>query len=481
LKANRAMKHLKTLNQFALGFVIAAVLAGLSWSAAQAANVFSQTGDLYTGRYGHTATLLPSGKVLIAAGIRYIPSPYGGFYISVSLGSAELYDPASGLCSPSGSLATARDDHAVTLLPNGKVLVAGGYSSDGETSATLASAELYDPATGGWTSTRSLGAARRGATAILLPNGKVLIAGGIGESNKLASAELYDPATGTWSSTGSLGAARQGATATLLANGKVLVVEGTDHNGFALASAELYNPATGTWSATGSLAAPRRAATATLLANGKVLAVGGIGNTSLTSGSAELYDPTTGAWSSTGSLTTGRAYHSATLLPNGKVLVAGGYFQSSTNAGLATSAELYDPGTGAWLPGASLSPPRYLHTATLLADGQVLIAAGRDLDSGYNSYHENLSSAELYDSGVPFVNPIINPARLGDGSFQFLFHGNPNGTNYRVLASPNLATPVNTWSNLGSATETSPGSGQFQFTDHQAANYPKRFYRVSSP
>jgi hypothetical protein len=463
-----------------LGFVTGSVLAGLSWSAAQAANVFSQTGDLYTGRYGQTATLLPSGKVLIAAGIQHVPSPYGGFYINVSLGYAELYDPASGLFSPTGSLGP-REDHTATLLPNGKVLVAGGYFEDGEASATLASAELYDPATGGWTSTGSLGAARRGATAILLPNGKVLVAGGYGVSNYLASAELYNPATGTWSFTGSLGAARQGATATLLANGKVLVVEGTDLNGYALASAELYNPATGTWSATGSLAAPRTEATATLLANGKVLVVGGLGNTSLTSGSAELYDPTTGAWSSTASLTTGRAYHTATLLPNGKVLVAGGYFQRSTNGGLTMSAELYDPGTGAWLQGAGLSTPRYLHTATLLADGQVLIAAGRDLDSGYIGYHANLSSAELYDSGVPFVNPIINPARLGDGSFQFHFHGNLGSTNYRVLASPNAAAPINTWSNLGPATETPAGSGQFQFTDRQATNYPRRFYRVSSP
>jgi hypothetical protein len=475
------MKNSAFVSSVISGSVIASVMACLSLSAVQGASVFSQTGYLNTGRYGHTATLLPSGKVLLAAGIRHVPSPYGGFYINVSLDSAELYDPASGLWSSSGSLATARDDHTATLLPNGKVLVAGGHFGDGETGATLESAELYDPATGAWSATGSLGAARRGATATLLPNGKVLVAGGIGDSNYLASAELYDPATGTWSGTGSLGTARSGHTATLLPNGKVLVAEGRDHSGYALASAELYNPATGTWSATGSAGAARQGATATLLPNGKVLAVGGIGNTSITLGSAELYDSTTGAWSSTADLTTGRADHTATLLPNGKVLVAGGYFQSTTNGGLATSAELYDPGTGAWLPGASLSTPRYFHTATLLADGQVLVAAGRDLDSGYIGYYMNLSSGELYDSGVAFVNPIINPAKSGDGSFRFLFHGNPSSTNYRVLASANLLVPFNTWSNLGAPTETTPGSGQFQFTDHQATDYPQRFYRVTSP
>src|SRR5690349_6723749 len=173
-----------------LGFVLSFVLAGLSWTAAEAATVFSQTGDLNDGRYEQTATLLPSGKVLVAGGLRHIPSPYGGFYINVSWGSAELYDPAAGLWSSCGSLVTSRVDHTATLLPNGKVLVAGGYFDDGEINGRLASAELYDPATGAWSSTGSLSAPRRGATATLLPNGKVLVAGGLGDSNYLASTEL---------------------------------------------------------------------------------------------------------------------------------------------------------------------------------------------------------------------------------------------------------------------------------------------------
>jgi hypothetical protein len=146
-----------------------------------------------------------------------------------------LYDPATGAWSATASLATARYGHTATLLPNGKVLVASGWS--GSTSDT-ASAELYDPETG-WTATGSLATARGLHTATLLPNGKVLVAGG-GFGTAFASAELYDPGTGTWTATGSLATARESHTATLLPNGKVLVVGGAGGSGY-LASAELYD------------------------------------------------------------------------------------------------------------------------------------------------------------------------------------------------------------------------------------------------
>ena len=160
-----------------------------------------------------------------------------------------LVQPCAGApfqFEPTGSLRTARYGHTATLLPNGKVLVAGGRSSN---ASPLASAELYDQATGKWRTTGSLANARSGHTATLLPNGKVLVAGGCAG---LASAELYEPASGTWTATGSLANVREFHTATLLSNGKVLVAGGLDTNGHALAGAELYDPMSGTWTATGA-------------------------------------------------------------------------------------------------------------------------------------------------------------------------------------------------------------------------------------
>jgi len=229
----------------------------------------------------------------------------------------------------------------------------------------------------------------------LLPNGKVLVAGGINRV-ALASAELYDSASGTWAATGSLNIARHFHTATLLPNGKVLVAGGADVRGNPLASAELYDPASGAWTTTGSLNTGRFLHTETLLPNGKVLVAGGENSTPPFSTSAELYDPASGTWTTTGSLNTARAYgDTATLLPNGKVLVAGG----TNYTGALASAELYDPGSGTWAATGSLVTARSSHTATLLPDGNVLVGGGFG-SSG------RLASAELYHT--PASGPATN-------------------------------------------------------------------------
>jgi N-acetylneuraminic acid mutarotase len=319
---------------------------------------FAAAGSLATARSGHTATLLQSGRVLVAGG-------YNGNYLA----SAELYDPTTNTWSAAGSLVTARHDHTATLLPSGKVLVAGG-----DNGSSLASAELYDPTTNTWSPAGSLATDRYHHTATLLPSGKVLVADGYRfhdypgyYSVSLASAELYDPATNTWSAAGSLATDRYHHTATLLPSGKVLVAGGFGSSGTPLASADLYDPTTNTWSAASSMANARSGPMATLLESGKVLVAGGWGKVVVDGGwttvslheSAELYNPATNTWSAAGSLATARSGHTATLLPSGKALVVGGY-----------NAEMYDPTTNTWSAAGSLAVGRGSHTATLLPYGE---------------------------------------------------------------------------------------------------------------
>ena len=293
---------------------------------------WTPTGSPANPRSRHTATLLPNGKVLVAGGL-------AGFN---SLASAELYDPASGTWTPTGSLNAARYSHTATLLPDGKVLVAGGFFAIPFSiwgGYPDWSAEVYDPASGTWTTTAHLAEPRYYHTATLLSDGKVLVAGGqtgpgrFGPS--IATTELYDPASGLWTTTGNLAVARANHTATLLPNGQVLAAGGWNNGNNLLASAELYDPANQTWSPTGNLVA-RGNHTATLLQDGKVLVAGGSGG-AFGSARAELYDPASGTWMTTGSLVNGRRDHTATLLSDGNVLVAGGRNGDSSLA----SAELY--------------------------------------------------------------------------------------------------------------------------------------------
>jgi hypothetical protein len=136
---------------------------------------------------------------------------------------------------------TARSVHKAILLPDGRVLIAGGWAVNNTPSAALASAEIYDPTAGKFSSTASMSVARVGFTDSILPDGRVLLAGGQNASGNLASSEIYDPATGKFSASGSLSTLRVGHTATVLRDGRVLLVGGNDASS-ALASAELYQP-----------------------------------------------------------------------------------------------------------------------------------------------------------------------------------------------------------------------------------------------
>jgi hypothetical protein len=220
------------------------------------------------------------------------------------------------------------------------VLVTGGAGEDNELEGgpRSATAELYDPASGGWVATGSMIEARKGFTATLLPNGLVLVAGGDGGYR---AAELYDPKSGRWTATGDMVEGRFGHTATLLPDGTVLVTGGCACSEMppASASAELYDPTSGTWTATGSMQDERFGHTATLLADGTVLVVDGLIDEA--AGSAEIYDPATGRWTSAARPGRARFGHTATLLLDRAVLVTGDYDVDSTG-----TAELYDPDGG---------------------------------------------------------------------------------------------------------------------------------------
>ncbi|CAN5309941.1 hypothetical protein BH20VER2_BH20VER2_17690 [soil metagenome] len=366
--------------------LLAAILLALLAAPAAHATpfTFSATGSLNKARLWQTATLLRNGKVLVAGG-----------GVAGEIGSAELYDPASGTWSYTGSLVIPRAFHTATLLTDGRVLITGGVANSGGSQRT---AELYDPATGSWSLTGSMSAAREYHTATLLQNGKVLVAGG----NYLASAELYDPATGTWSATGSMSTGRDAHTATLLQNGQVLVTGGRRIN--SIAQADLYDPANGTWSSAGSMAAPRATHSATLLANGKVLVTGGYDyGSGRPLATTDLYDPATGQWTRPGSLSVARNLHTSTLLPDGRVLVTGGL--NSSGAPISTS-QLYDPASGNWSATGSLRTARTTHTATVLPSGSVLIAGG-DGSGG-----RELASSELFLTNGPATQALNISTRL---------------------------------------------------------------------
>ena len=310
-----------------------------------------------------------------------------GVWVGMSLASAHFRAVPTtnstisvGEVTPTGVMTTARSGHTASLLPNGLVLIAGGMKRNGSIFGT---AELYDPATGRFRPTSdSMKTPRVGHSATVLADGRVLLEGGWNANGTLASAELYDPGSNGFRATGGMASRRGDFTATLLASGKVLVVGGEDQA--ALATAELYNPRTGTFSATGSMHAGRTMHTATQQANGKVLIVGG-GAYEHPLASAELYDPGSGTFSVTGPMRVARYKHGAIRLPDSTVLVLGGS-DARDWAGLQASTELYDPRGGVFATSVAMQFPRFKFPAALvlLANGQVLIAGGAEQPEVYN-------------------------------------------------------------------------------------------------
>ena len=433
-------------------------------SVAPIAGATEPTGSMSVPRSDHAAAKLPDGRVLVAGGYST-----GG----PSTTSVEIYDPATGAFAPASPLVVSRSPAGVATLADGRILVVGGVRQTGSGGEFLGSAEIYDPASASWSMTAgsltgpessahlitvtlpdgnvlvvsssysqvfnpasgmfsqaiALNPSRSAASAALLPNGRVLLAGGQSGNMSLASASIWDPATNTWSATGSMATARTAATATPLADGRVLIVGGYNENPGRLGSAEVFDPATQTFSTTGALATPRSGHTAVALADGSVLVGGGYANSSVTS-SLERYDVASGTWYGVGSLAAARTrFFSATLLNNGNVLFAGG-------PGPLATAELYGPTTGNLPPVANFSHTTSNLTATFTdtssdADGTV--------------------ASRLWNFGDGTTSTATNPTKtyLANGTYSVMLTvtdnaGTANSVSKAVtVAAPNVAPTAN--------------------------------------
>ncbi len=318
-------------------------------------------GRMAVDRAAHQATLLRSGRVLITGGC-------SGPHCDTVLDSVELYDPASRSFLPAAAMTKPRASHAAARLPDGRVLVAGGWTG-GEATA---SAEIYDPERDRWTPTDDMTAPRASPVAVVLRDGRVFVMGGGGGGlGDLDSTEIYDPATGKFAPAGRMETSHYLATG--LADGRVLLTGGQGPGGRILSTAEIYDPESGRIVPTGSMKVARVKHAAVLLADGKVLVVGGSDRHGYAGrlASTEIYDPVEGTFSRGPRMREGRhkIRDAVVVLDSGAVLVAGG----------APRPEILGPSRRRFVAlEGEIDGPRMFATATLLPGGEVLVAGGYD-------------------------------------------------------------------------------------------------------
>jgi hypothetical protein len=284
------------------------------------------TGSLQTPRNEATVVGLDDGRVLVAGG------QSGDTGLS-ALDSAELFDPTTAQFVPTGRMVVARFAAPAVALADGKVLVAGGDTGNGQPTTD---AEIFDPNTKRFAPTGSLLTARTDPLAVLLPDGRALVIGGaLGDD--ATSVEAYDPSAGSFRALGRFPDWRTEYAVAVLPSGSLLMLGGRNAEGDPLASAEVLNPKSGKVTAVGDLVTARYGATATSLEDGRVLVAGGVGRDGPLA-SVEVFDPATDGFRPSGSLTFPRSFGNAIRFSANRVLLVGG----SSN----TSVELFDASTG---------------------------------------------------------------------------------------------------------------------------------------
>ncbi|MDA1188736.1 MAG: hypothetical protein O2854_03545 [Chloroflexi bacterium] len=319
------------------------------------------------GRSYLNAEVLPDGRVMVIGGRSKGVSEWPIVHARV-----EIFDPTTQAWTDTGALADERQQPAVAVFPDGKVLVAGGT----DTSINPYNrAEIWDPATGEWTPAGRMKQYRELPQGVGLDDGRAMVVGGISKTFKpLTIVEVYDPVTGEWEELAPTSAGHRQFTLTKLSDGKVLAAGGGALDGPWLDVAEVYDPSTDTWTLTGPMITGRTMHTATLLQDGRVLVVGGVGKGTGDHGvalsSAEIYDPATNEWTSAGNTRVTRSEHATSLMGDGRAIVVGG-------VGDTKQSEIYNPSTGTWSAGPSLIESRYRFAAVTLHDGSVLAIAGQ--------------------------------------------------------------------------------------------------------
>jgi N-acetylneuraminic acid mutarotase len=338
---------------------------------ASGGGAWTDTGPLKIARSGYVINRLPDGRVLIAGGIG------GG-------ASAEIYDPSSRSWTRTADMTAARSRSASVALADGRILVAGGRNQG----LSLASAEIFDPASRTWSLTGSMSTPRDWLALTRLADGRVLAAGGLDLDGTranpvLQSSEIYDPATGLWTTAGEMSTKRWGFTITTLSDGRVLAAGGANAGSECEFSPtyDLFDPATGVWTNAGDMRVHRGFYRSITAPDGRVLFLGGEiaapGNQcATTTASVEAFDPVTNSFSSLGSLVLGRSNQAVALVPDGRVLVAGGSHEMSGRFAPTSTAEIYDPASGTAVSASLMATARSQILGVTLTDGSVLVPGG---------------------------------------------------------------------------------------------------------